>query len=184
MEDLTGNKGNNIVIEVKANNTETNISEEVIASQENVEIIDGDTLTAEDLENISDNNVVKDCGFSKEELVGEVKLDANPDSLAGEAMSLLGKFKEYIGGDKFDKVCADASQRHGVDKSVVQNAFVKNALGTIANALNLTVSIAGDIIKGAVGFIDTIISTAVNFTTSTLHKLVKVLTLNCGTLEF
>jgi len=180
MEDLNETKGSNVVIEVKANNVETNISEEVKASQD-VEIIDGDTLSAEDLINLSDTN---SPNFEKEELLGEVKLDENPDSLAGEAMSLLGKFKEYIGGDKFDKVCADAADRNGVDKSVVQNAFVKNALGTIANALNLTVSIAGDIIKGAVGFIDTIISTAVNFTTSTLHKLVKVLTLNCGTLEF
>jgi hypothetical protein len=181
MEDLENkNKGSNVVIEVKANNVETNTSEEVTASQDNV-IIDGDTLSAEDLENISDGN---NPGFSKEEVLGAVTLDENPEGLAGEAMSLLGKFKSYIGSDKFDKVCADAADRNGVDKSVVQNSFIKNVLGTIANALNLTVSIAGDIIKGAVGFIDTIISTAVNFTTSTLHKLVKVLTLNCGTLEF
>ena len=183
MEDLEkeNNKGSNVVIEVKANNVETNTSEEVMAS-ENVEIVNEDTLSVEDLEKLSDNG--SNPGFDKEELIGETVLEENPEGLAGEAMSLLGKFKEYVGGDKFDKVCADAADRHGVDKSVVQNAFVKNALGTIANALNLTVSIAGDIIKGAIGFIDTIISTVVNFATSTLHKLVKVLTLNCGTLEF
>jgi SepF-like predicted cell division protein (DUF552 family) len=172
-------KGSNVVIEVKANNTTTIESEEVKAAQENIEVISAESLSEEELESLSDGAIKEE-----ETIVDETPLEENPDGLAGEAMSLLGKFKEYVGGDKFDKVCADASQRHGVDKSVVKNAFVKNALGTIANALNLTVSIAGDIIKGAVGFIDTIISTVVNFTTSTLHKLVKVLTLNCGTLEF
>lgn len=167
-------KGNNVVIEVKSKATESNVNEEVKAQEEfkstndTIETINADELSAEELENLSDDS----------------KLDSNPEGLAGEAMSLFGKFKEYVGSDRFDQVCAGAAERNGVDKSVIQNAFIKNALGTIANALNLSVSIAGDIIKGAVSFIETIISTVVSFSTSTLHKLVTALTLNCGTLQF
>lgn len=179
MEDQT-KKGSNVVIEVKSKSTNTAINEEVEAEKEfkeTIEVINADQLSPEEIEELSDDAI-------SEVIEENTQLGENPSKLAGEAMSLLGKFKEYIGTDRFDEACQNAADRNGVDKAIIKNAFVKNALGTIANALNLTVHITGEIIKGAVSFIDTIIATVVNFSTSTLHKLVTVLTLNCGSVQY
>jgi hypothetical protein len=103
----------------------------------------------------------------------------NPDT-ALEAVSLLEKFKNYITGAKFDKQCESAAKKHGVNKSVVKNKVVRGFLGTIANTLDLGITIAGDVIMSAINFVAFIINKVLEFTVENLRKLVTVLTLNCG----
>ena len=202
MENQETNKGTNVVIEVKPNATQT-IKNDMIPTEEEIKIVNTvmdnesetvNTVDDDKAEFKPDNSeIMVDQDTSKQtkqviyEIVDEEEgepLDENPEGLAGEAMSLLGKFKTYIGSDKFDNICADAADKHGVEEQAVKNAFIRNALGTIANILNLTVSIAGDIITSAVHFIDGIVNTVVDFSATTLRKLVKILTLNCGTIAY
>lgn len=97
------------------------------------------------------------------------------------AVDMLVKFKNFISSDNFDQKVNDVSRKYNVDKCVVKNKFIKGFLGTVADVLNLTISITGDILVGAVRFINSIIKNIVNFASATLHKLVNLITLNCGT---
>ena len=90
----------------------------------------------------------------------------------------------FIQGDDFDGKCQVKAKEYDLDSAIVKNAFIHNALGSIANVLNLTVHITGDILKGAVGFINLIIGNVVGFATSTLHKLITIVTLNCGSIQY
>ena len=110
------------------------------------------------------------------------KKSKEPDmeSTAKMAAGVLGKFKDYITSDKFDKTCEDAAKKHGVKKNIVKSKMISGFLGTIADTLGLTIKVGGDIILGAVGFISAIIERIVEFAVDSLLKLVSVLTLNCG----
>lgn len=174
-------KAENIVIEVNAKDNEEQREKDIESCAnfvtDNDELCDNvEELTKEEAEKI-------DKMLNKTEEDDESNDDVVSD-LAGEAKDLLGKFKSYISGSKLDDKCAEASKRTGVKKDIIKNAFIKNALSTVADALNLTISIAGDIITGGVKFIENIILNVVNFASGTLHKLITAVTLNCGTVEY
>ena len=97
------------------------------------------------------------------------------------AVDMLVKFKNFISSNDFDKQAERVSKKYSITKSAIKNRFINGFLGTIADVLNLTVSITGDVIIGAINFINNIIKSIINFTTATLHKLINLLTLNCGT---
>jgi hypothetical protein len=130
-------------------------------------------LTAEEIEFIKENVDGPTVNVAEEE-----------QTLGDAAKKILGNFMSFIQGDEFDEKCEEKATKYGLSSSIVKNAFIRNVLGSIANALNMTVHIAGDIVKGAVGFIATIIDNVVNFGVSVLHKLVTVATLNCGSVQY
>lgn len=110
---------------------------------------------------------------------GEEKEPEN-ESLTDTAKNILSKFKDYISGNEFDDKCQEQADKYDVDKAVIKNSFITNVLGTLARVLNLTINTVGNVIISAVQFIDMLITSAVKFTTSTLHKIINVITLNCG----
>lgn len=110
---------------------------------------------------------------------GEEKEPEN-ESLTDTAKNILSKFKDYISGNEFDDKCQEKADKFNVDKAVIKNSFITNVLGTLARVLNLTINTVGNVIISAVQFIDMLITSAVKFTTSTLHKIINVITLNCG----
>lgn len=110
---------------------------------------------------------------------GEEKEPEN-ESLTDTAKNILNKFKDYISSDEFDDKCQEKADKFNVDKAVIKNSFITNVLGTLARVLNLTINTVGNVIISAVQFIDMLITSAVKFTTSTLHKIINVITLNCG----
>lgn len=174
-------KAENIVIEVNAKDNEEQ-KEKDIESCAN--FITDDDESCENVEELTEEETEK---INK--MINEVEEDNEFDenvfsNLAGEAKDLLGKFRDYISGEQLDEKCEEAEKRTGVKKDIIKNAFVKNGLRTIADALNLTISIAGDVVIGAVKFIETIIFSVVNFTTGTLHKLITAVTLNCGSAAY
>lgn len=125
---------------------------------------------------------VKDLSEAEDEKVEKI-LNYDQKIIEKEqfkAVDLLTKFKEYVSGEKFDKKCNTAGKKYGIDGKDIKNKFIKNSLRTIADILNLTVSIAGDIINGVTNFINIIISSITNYTSNALHKLINILTLNCG----
>lgn len=115
-----------------------------------------------------------------DEAMGEVQ-DTKKEDVKLSAIDMLVKFKNFISSDDFDKKVEKVSRRYSISKSVVKNKFIRGFLGTIADVLNLTIAITGDIIVCAIKFINTIIKNIINFAASTLHKLINLLTLNCGT---
>ena len=102
--------------------------------------------------------------------------------VAGEAASLLNNIKDYINGSKFDETCEKTAKKTGVKKEIVKNAFVKNILRGIADTLGLVITTTGNLVIGAVNFIDKIIASIINFSVDSLMKLINMLTLNCGTI--
>lgn len=97
-----------------------------------------------------------------------------------KTVDLLTKFKEYISGNKFNKKCEEAGDKYNLSSTSIKNLFVKNTLGTIADILNLTVSIVGDIILGVSNFINIIICNIATYTSKTLHKIINIITFHCG----
>ena len=166
-------KTENVIIEVTG-------KEDNKKDSSNIEFVPEDINDSMKVDELTEEESNKIDEMFKEE---ELQQDQSSD-LAGEAKDLLNKFKNYISGDKLDEKCEEAEKRTGVKKDIIKNAFVKNSLRTIADALNLTISIAGDIIIGAVNFVENIIRNIVNFTTGTLHKVITAVTLNCGTAEY
>lgn len=131
------------------------------------------------VDNFIKNSKVSESVNSNASQVKVTKTSEN-ESTAEMAIGVLDKFKKYITSEKFDKACESSAKKHGVKKNIVKNKMISGFLGTIADTLGLTISIAGDIILGAVGFISTIIEKIVEFAVDSLLKLVSVLTLNCG----
>lgn len=110
--------------------------------------------------------------------IGEIE---EKEDVKLSVVDMLVKFKNFIRSDDFDKKASRVSKAYGIKKAVVKNRFIRGFLGTIADVLNLTVAIAGDIIVSAVKFVNNIIRNIVNFGAGILHKLINLLTLNCGT---
>lgn len=159
----------NFVIEVNASDSETLNSVTANTAEETVSTVKEEKLTDEEVEIINES-------------IGENKTEEF--SIGDTAQKILDGFKHFIQDEDFDAKCQSKGKEYGVDSEVIKNTFVKNALGSIANALNLSVHITGDIIKGAVGFIETIISNIVNFAVGTLHKVITMVTLNCGSINY
>ena len=176
MSDKDTKKADSVVIEVTAKDIDIDNDSTASFIPDNAETHEADELTKEEAEKI-------DKMLSQNE-ENNSSMEEETSDLAGEAKDLLNKFKNYISGDKLDEKCEEAEKRTGVKKDIIKNAFVKNGLRTIADALNLTISIAGDVVIGAVKFIENIIFNIVNFTTGTLHKLITAVTLNCGSVAY
>lgn len=125
---------------------------------------------------------VKELSELEDEKVEEIliKDEKSTKKEQAETISLLTKFKEYISKDKFNEKCNDFGKRYNVEASSVKNLFIKNTLGTVADILNLTVSIIGDVILGVSNFINIVICNIATYTSNTLHKVINVLTLHCG----
>lgn len=170
------NEEENVVIEVVAEDCETISKEEVMEKAENLKKDIRETIKREE-ELTSDEAEAINKVLGSEEVKEE-------ESLGNMLKDVLGGFMSFIQGDDFEAKCEGKAQEYGVNSTIVKNAFIRNTLGTIANALNLTVHLTGDIIKGAVGFITTIIGNIVNFGVSTLHKLITIVTMNCGTIQY
>lgn len=171
----------------KAQNEESKITEEVNTESDSVEIEIECSENSKEEENVQhkeevqlteSESVIIEKALTEEE---EVAIDDMSSNLVGSARNLLAGFKDYISSNKFDKKCQEKAEEKGVEKTVIKDSFIRNFLGMIANALNLTINIAGDLIKSCVAFVEKIISTIINFTSEALHKLVTLLTLNCGT---
>ena len=176
MSDKDTKKADSVVIEVTAKDIDTDNDSIASFTPDSVEVHKAEELTKEEAEKI-------DKMLSQNE-ENDSSMEDKASDLAGEAKDLLNKFKNYISGDKLDEKCEEAEKRTGVKKDIIKNAFVKNGLRTIADALNLTISIAGDVVIGAVKFIENIILNIVNFATGTLHKLITAVTLNCGSVAY
>lgn len=182
------------VKETKASSEENEDMETIIIDEEDVEFQDSDEEKEEEEVLKIDNESSK----SKRDFVKEVKDlsekeyekvekilecdDREPVKSKEQikVVDLLSKFKDYISGEKFENKCDATSKKYNVSSKVIKNKFVSNALGTIADVLNLTVSIIGDVITGAAKFIDVIICSVMTYTTNTLHKIINILTFNCG----
>lgn len=128
-----------------------------------------------------DEKVIVDKAMNLEDKVNDKK-DAELLNKKVSLVEILNNFKKRITDDKFEDKCIEAGKKYSVGGEVVKNKFIKHFLGTIADVLNLTISITGDIIIGAVRFINSIISSVVNFTAGTMHKLINLLTFNCGSI--
>lgn len=170
---MSESKTENVIIEVTG-------KEDNKKDSSNIEFVPEDINDSIKVDELTEEESNKIDEMFKEK---EPQQDQSSD-LAGEAKDLLNKFKNYISGDKLDEKCEEAEKRTGVKKDIIKNAFVKNGLRTIADALNLTISIAGDVVIGAVKFIENIILNIVNFATGTLHKLITAVTLNCGSVAY
>lgn len=169
------NNDENVVIEVVAEECETTSKDKVVEAAQGLKKDIQETIAKEEeLTDAETEAIHKVLGN------GEVQEESLGDALKG----VLGGFMSFIQGEDFEAKCEGKAQEYGVDSTIVKNAFVRNVLGSIANALNLTVHLTGDIIKGAVGFITTIIGNVVNFGVSTLHKLITIVTMNCGTIQY
>ena len=103
---------------------------------------------------------------------------------ASKAKTLLANFKKYIQSESFDKKCKEQAEKHGIgDYTIVKNVFIRNTLKKIANILGITVTFTCDVVKYAVNFLSKLIQVVINFGASILHKLINLLTLNCGNQE-
>lgn len=174
---LTGedkNKDENVVIEVIAEECEISKDAVIEAAQNSKNDVHETIAKEEALTEAEVDSIHKALGNE------EVQEESLGDALKG----VLGGFMNFIQGDDFNAKCEGKAQEYGVDSTIIKNAFIRNTLGTVANALNLTVHLTGDIVKGAVGFITTIIGNIVNFGVSTLHKLITIVTMNCGTIQY
>lgn len=173
--DTIVNAGDN-VIEVEKDKTDL-VTDPAI---EKAELTDNEeTLIEEALETVEAEEV---SGPPKTEAMKNA--ESNQGDLASQATDLLTKFKEYITSESFEAKCEKSAQKYGKDTSAVKSGFIKNSLGTIANVLNLTINITGNIVKSAVSFIEMAIISIVDFSASVLHKLVSLFTLNCGTVAY
>lgn len=181
--------------EVETKPTTTSSKEEIVEVENQIEIeVDADVEI--ETETKQEKKVEKEETLTpKEEKIIEKVIKQVPEiaqdvpkkeqaNLAGEASQLLNKFKSYISSDNFDEKCENKANELGLEKSVVKNAFLKNVLGTIADTLNLAVHVAGDVLSGTLKFITRLIETIVGYGTSTLHKIINLLTLNCGTIAY
>lgn len=170
------------------NNTKEDDDEDVIIiDDEDVQIKDDDedVVKSESQKKKTKRDFVKEVKELSEledEKVEEIleKDDRPTKKEQAETINLLTKFKEYISGDKFNKKCNDLGSKHNLNGSNVKNLFIKNTLGTVADILNLTVSIIGDVILGVSNFINIVICNIATYTSNTLHKVINVLTLHCG----
>ena len=144
----------------------------------------------EEVETVKENTAKteKEKPLTKEEeeivdkAIGEAEENKEKEDVKLSVVDMLVKFKNFIRSDDFDKKVSRVSKTYGIKKAVVKNKFIRGFLGTIADVLNLTVAIAGDIIVSAVKFVNNIIRNIVNFGAGILHKLINLLTLNCGTI--
>lgn len=182
-------------VEVKKTDTSSKENEEIeteevetmIIDEEDIELKedDGDVLEVKSEPVRSKRDFVKevkDLSEAEEEKM-EKALECDEVITGKEqvkVVDLLTRFKEYVSGDKFDKKCKEAGKKHGLDGKTIKNKFIRNSLKTIADILNLTISITGDIILGAANFINMIICSITKYTTDALHKIINILTLNCG----
>ena len=186
-DESSESQGDRLVIKPIGEDT-TNENSESLKVSDPLKAIDGaieesgikDMLTdseEEVVDNYINNSKIPESMSASQAKVIKV---SDEESTAQMAVGVLQKFKDYITSDKFDKACEDAGKKYGVKKNIVKSKMISGFLGTIADTLGLTITIAGDIILGAVGFIATIIERIVEFTVDSLLKLVSVLTLNCG----
>lgn len=157
-----------------------NKNEELKINEDDTEV---EFVDEEELEEEIKNPKSKPLTKKEEELINEVMdiEEERSDDMKLSAVDMLVKFKNFIRSDNFDKQADKVSRKYNIKKAAVKNKFIRSFLGTMADILNLTVSITGDLILGAVHFINSIIRNIVNFASSTLHKIINLLTLNCGT---
>ena len=99
------------------------------------------------------------------------------------AKGILQKFSDYIRSARFKFKCKKISIKTGVNYKIIQNTFVENVLGKIANILGMTINIVGDVIQYAVSFIASVISNVVYFANNLLLRVVDIVTLHCGSIE-
>ena len=134
----------------------------------------------------SQENVAEEAKVEVEVLEGEIVEEMPKEKVSNEDVEELKKtgkkimenFKKYISSNEFDKKCEEEAEKNGVDKDIVKNGFLKNSVKSIARTLHLTVKITGDVLKSVVHFINTIINNIVDFSSSVLHKLINLVTLN------
>lgn len=172
-------------INVQANENQKSDAVVEASSNKKIEFDSNEQMTDNKAEKILSDISMKDDEVEhvEAERVQEVQETQEDvfNTVAGDAAALLGGIKEYIQSKGFEDKCKESAQKVGVQKEIVKNAFIKNILGGIANALGLSITVTGNLIIGAVNFIETIITTIVNFATSSLLKVIQVVTLNCGT---
>lgn len=177
------------VEEIKTSSEENENVETIIIDDEDVEFQDSDEeevlkVTADEPTTSKRDFVkeVKDLSEAEDEKIEKIleKEEKSSKEEQGKVVDLLTRFKEYISKDKFEKKCDDIGNKYNLNGSSVKNLFVKNTLGTIADILNLSVSIIGDIVLGVSNFINIIICNIATYTSKSLHKVINILTLNCG----
>lgn len=105
-----------------------------------------------------------------------------PTEAQEEAKDVLNGFLEYIKSKKFINKCKETGKKHNLDYKIVKNAFISGILGKIANTLGLVIDITLGVIEHVTEFICAIINRVCNLVASVCKSIVRVLTLNCGTI--
>lgn len=116
-------------------------------------------------------------------------VDAQADQLKEEqdvaddkqsAADVLTKFRAYIKSMRFDLKCRKTAKEKGYDYKIFKRGIVKTMLQKIADIFGLTICVVGDVLTYAIEFLSSIICRVINFAVSICHKIVTLLTFNCG----
>lgn len=129
-------------------------------------------VTADNMEEIFDQMV--------DAQADQLKQEQDEADSKKSAESVLIKFRSYIKSLRFDLKCRQKAKEKGYDYKIFKRGIVKTMLQKIADIFGLTISVVGDVLTYAVEFLSNIICRIVNFTVSICHKLVTLLTFNCG----
>ena len=129
-------------------------------------------VTADNMEEIFDKMV--------DAQADELKKEQDTADNKRSAVDVLTKFRSYINSLRFDLKCRQKAKEKGYDYKIFKRGIVKTVLQKIADIFGLTICVTGDILIYAVEFLSNIICRIVNFTVSICHKIVTLLTFNCG----
>lgn len=129
-------------------------------------------VTADNMEEIFDQMV--------DAQADQLKQEQDEADSKKSAESVLIKFRSYIKSLRFDLKCRQKAKEKGYDYKIFKRGIVKTMLQKIADIFGLTISVVGDVLTYAVEFLSNIICRIVNFTVSICHKIVTLLTFNCG----
>lgn len=137
-----------------------------------------------DFDKMMEDMIDKHCKELKDQETKEgsdEEVKSANDDVRIKAVDLLNKFRSYMGSIKFDMECGKKAKKYGMRKDIVKNAMARKILGTTADCLHVTIEIVGDAFIFAAKFFSYIITNIARFCITSLHKLVTVFTLNCGT---